>query len=276
MPFPSDSLYPAEAIYPGDDVPIVWDAADERYFTTGTDRGVLYPRGKSAVPWNGIIGVTEAGAGETSVLYRDGHIFYTDVEPGDYSGSLTAYFWPDEFSECLGQPEIAPGFFADYQKPKPFDLSYRSLIGSGTRGDMFGYQIHLVYNAIASVNQRTRKTVTNTPAMDEYNFDLVATPVNVKGYRPTAHFIIDTRGMDPEVLTELETQLYITRTFPNANDVYELIEFGSAVHFVDMGDGRIRVSAASTRFETFPDGHIKIKNVLAVDHEDYYTVSDTL
>lgn len=253
---------------------IEWDKPDERYFSTGTDRGVFYPKGDApAVPWNGIIGVTESGAGDTSVLYRDGQIYYSDVEPGDYAGSLTAFFWPNEFSECLGMPEIAPGFYADYQKPKHFDLSYRSLIGSGARGDMFGYQIHLIYNAIASANQRSRKTMTDTPAMDEFTFDLVATPKRIKGYRPTAHFVIDTRGLTEGQLEALENILYVgTPSIPDGPDavppqlpdptwVYELLKFGDSITFEDLEDGRIRATGSSVNIVKTSYGSVLINNV---------------
>lgn len=258
---------------------MVWDAHDERYYMTGTDRGVLYSEG-AAVPWNGIIGVTESGAGEKSVLYRDGHIYYSDVEPGDYEGSLNCFFWPDEFSKCLGMPEIAPGLYADYQKPRHFSLSYRSLIGSGNSGDMFGYQIHLVYNAIASMATRTRKTMTNTPSLDEFSFEMVATPVRVRGFRPTAHFIIDTRNMDPAVLASLEATMYghdgVPGVMPDPVWLYDLLNFGSAITFVDNLDGTWTASGSSANLIDNGDGTIQILNVNGVDHGDgTYTLSDT-
>lgn len=254
---------------------ISWDDPDDRYFSTGVDRGVLYSE-DGAVPWNGIIGVTEAGGGNTSLLYRDGHIYYSDVEPGDYSGSLTAFFWPAEFDKCLGMPEIAPGFHVDYQKPRHFGLSYRSLIGSGTRGDMFGYQIHVVYTAIASAQSRTRKTRTNSPELDEFSFDLVATPVRVPGYRPTAHFIIDTRGLSEGQITTLEDLLYNHPTLPDPVYIYELLKFGDAIHFVDLLDGRIRVTGSTTNVNLQPDGRVEINNVDGSDSGlGYYNLSDT-
>lgn len=253
---------------------ITWDDPEERYFSTGVDRGVLYTE-EGAVPWNGIIGVTEAGAGATSVLYRDGHVYYSDVEPGDYSGSLTAYFWPAQFDKCLGMPEIAPGFHADYQRPRHFSLSYRSLIGSGGRGDMFGYQIHLVYNAIASAQSRTRKTKSNSPSLDEFSFDLVATPPRIKGYRPTAHFIVDTRNLTPTQVATLEDMLYNQPSLPDPTYVYELLKFGDGIHFEDMGNGRIRVVGSNSNVSS-SGGKVGINNVNhSLDPEGFYNLSDT-
>lgn len=258
---------------------MIWDDPDERYYSTGVDRGVLYSE-DGTVPWNGITGLTESGAGEKSVLYRDGHIFYSSVEPGDFEGSVTAFFWPKEFSKCLGMPEITPGLHIDYQKPRHFGFSYRSLIGSGTTGDMFGYQIHLVYNAIASASMRTRKTKTNSPAMDEFSFDIVATPVRVRGYRPSAHFVIDTRNLDPEVVASLEEILYGSGETPGALPdpewLYDLLKFGSAITFVDNGDGTWTASGSTANLVDNGDGTISIFNVNGVDHGDEtYTLSDT-
>lgn len=264
---------------------IEWDKPDERYFTTGTDHGVLYPKnGKPAVPWNGIIGVTESGAGDTSVLYRDGIIYHTDVEPGDYSGTLSAYFWPDEFNECMGMPEVAPGLIADYQPPQHFDLTYRSLVGSGERGDMFGYQIHLIYNAIASANSRTRKTLTQTPSMDEYGFDLVATPVHVPGLRPTAHFILDSRGMDRDALSGLEYTLYQFGQMPDPSYVYDLLKYSGVMFtYVLRENGSVLISGPGKHYPgqgygmelDSVTGKLSLFNAVAVNNGNgSYTFSD--
>lgn len=258
---------------------IVWDDPNERYYHTGCDRGVLYTE-EGAVPWNGITGTTEAGAGQATVLYRDGHVYYADVEPGDFSGTVTAFFWPDQFSKCIGMPEIAPGLIADNQRPTRFGLSYRSLIGSGTYGDMFGYQIHLVYNALASIGSRTRKTLTNSPEISEFSFEMVAVPVRIKGFRPTAHFIIDTRNLAPERLAEFESVLYgggvEPPRLPTPTEMYDLLAFGDAITFVDHGDGTWTGTGSSTNLIDHGDGTWEIHNVNGTDNGDgTYTLEDT-
>lgn len=187
---------------------LVWDKTDERYYEHGLDRGVLYPSFGNPVPWNGLIGFDESGGGETSMLYRDGVVYLADVDASDFSGKLDALFFPDEFRACLGMPEVAPGMFVDNQKPKRFGFSYRTLVGSGLAGDMFGYQIHLVYNAMASVGSRRRESMGSKSDPLAFSFDIVCTPVKLQGYRPTAHYILDTRSMNPAVLIELEKILY--------------------------------------------------------------------
>lgn len=257
---------------------IEWDAADERYYHTGCDRGVLYC--PDAVPWNGLIGTSESGSGERTMLYRDGHIYYTDVDPGDYEGTVSAFFWPDAFSECLGIPEIAPGLYADNQKPKPFGLSYRTLVGSGLTGDMFGYQIHMIYNATAALGSRSHETLTDQPNLEKFGFDIVATPVKVPGFRPTAHYILDTRGMSSETLASLEDILYgggeDDPRLPNPKELYDLLKFGDSIIFVDHGDGTWTATGSSTNLIDNGDGTWEIHNVNGVDNGDgTYLLSDT-
>lgn len=283
MPTPSVELFPLTTLYPGSDEPpasaIVWHPNDERYYHTGCDRGVLYTE-EGAVAWDGITGVSESGAGGTSVMYRDGVIYYAEVEPGDFEGTVSAFFWPDEFSKALGIPEIAPGLYADNQRPRKFAFTYRSLIGSGNTGDMFGYQIHLVYNAFASIGSRSRKTMTKDPELLEFSFDLTAIPVRLRGFRPTAHFIIDTRGMTAETLAVLEAILYgssgAAARMPTPLELYDLLNFGSSITYVDHGDGTWSASGSSQNIIDNGDGTWQIFGTDGVDNGDgTYELTDT-
>lgn len=257
-----------------------WDAADERYYQHGVDRGVLYPVGSDPVPWNGITGVNESGNGASTLYYIDGQIYLADVDATDFSGSLTAYFFPDAFAECVGFPQVAEGLFADNQKPKRFSLSYRSLIGSGTAGDMFGYQIHLIYNAMASIAQKQRKTLTNTPEPLELSFDIVATPIKIPELRPTAHLVIDTRFLTPEAVAELETMLYgdgvTPGEMPDPVTLFELLSFGETIavtHYT--ATELINFKAKSANVVMTSSTTYQINNVNAVDNGDgTYDISD--
>lgn len=261
---------------------LTWDKIDERFFQTGTDRGVLYPTSGDPVVWNGITGVEESGNGSTSISYIDGKIFLADSDATDYSGKLTAFFFPDEFAVCVGMPQVADGLILDNQKPKRFSLSYRSLIGSGTAGDMFGYQIHLLYNVMASVNPISRKTVNNTPAPDEFSFDLVATPVKLPGYRPTAHYIIDTRRLDPETIAELESILYGSKDgltpgrLPQPIELFDMLSFGPSLAVTSyLADGTYNVKGARSNVYMTGTDTYQIDNINAVDNGDgTYTISD--
>jgi hypothetical protein len=260
---------------------VAWDAADARYYQTGTDRGVLYPSVGNPVAWNGITGIDENSAGESSILYMDGMIYLADVEPGDFTATLTAFFWPDEFDACLGIPEATDGFFVDSQKPKRFSLTYRSLVGSGLEGDMFGYQIHLVYNAVASLGTRSRKTLSDKPTPMEFTFDLVCTPVKLQGFRPSAHYIIDTRSLTPEAIAELEDILYGTATtaprMPTPLELFDLMNFGDAIQVTyNVAAGTITYRGKGSNVVLTSETEYQINNVNATapDANGQYVVSD--
>lgn len=288
MPYPSPLLFPSNLLFPGTSSssgsggPLIeWGKADERYFHHGIDRGVAYVANQPPMPWNGIAGLDEAGGGTHTILYRDGQVILSDVEPGDFEGSLTVYQYPDGLSGHLGIPQVAPGLFADNQRPKPFNLSYRSLVGSGTSGDMFGYQIHLVYNAIATFGVKSRRTLTDTPDMMVFTLDLKCTPIRVGPLRPSAHYIIDTRFLQPNVVLQLESILYgsgeIVGAMPNPNQLYDLMAFGSAIIYTDHGDGTWTAEGSSSNIEEHPDGTWTIRNTNGFDNGDgTFVLNDTL
>jgi hypothetical protein len=260
--------------------PLAWGAVDDRYYQHGIDRGVLYSSVSDPVVWNGLTGMDENNDGSSSLYYIDGRIYLADAEPGDFSGKLSAYFWPEAFAACVGIPEAADGFYVDNQKPKRFDLSYRSLIGSGLAGDMFGYQIHLVYNVMASLGTRSRKTINESPTPLEFTFDLVATPIALPGYRPTAHYIIDTRHLSPETLADLESILYgsveADARMPTPIELYDMLRFGSSITFVDHGDGTWTASGATVNVHMTGPDTWEILNVNGVNNGDgTYSLEDT-
>jgi hypothetical protein len=260
---------------------LTWDKPDERYYEHGLDRGVLYIPGKNPVVWNGLTSFDESEGGSSSVLYRDGHIYLSDVDPGDFRGSMNAFFYPREFAECIGIPEATDGMYIDNQKPKRFSFSYRSLIGSGTRGDKFGYQLHLVHNAVASIGTRNRKTLSNSSDMMEFSFDIVCTPVKMTGFRPTAHYIIDTRYLGASTIKQVEDILYgVVGTpgrLPTPNELYDILHFGSAIIFTLSQDGMTFVASGAydNVHQTSPT-QWEILNVVGTDHGNgTYTLEDT-
>lgn len=265
---------------------INWDAPNERYYEHGLDRGVLYPAPGVAVPWNGLTGLTESGNGSSTMYYIDGQIYLADQDPSDFSGSITAYSYPDEFGACIGQPRVSEGLIVDNQKPTRFGMSYRSLVGSGTDGDMFGYQIHLVYNAMAAIGSRARKSINNTPSPLELSFDLVATPVAIPGLRPTAHLVIDTRYMTPDSISQIENILYglgdVAGALPDPNVLYDMFNFGSDViitvldagiseplELLFRGDGNVTIEGSSDNIRLINGGtEAVISGVTATDNGD--------
>ena len=257
---------------------ITWDAVDTRYFHHGVDRGVLYPNGLDPVAWNGVTGVDESGNGSSSTYYIDGVVYLSDMDATDFSGTLTAYDFPDDFGVCIGMPQIADGLIIDNQKPKRFNLSYRSLVGSGTGGDMFGYQIHLVYNCLASIGVKSRKTLNDSPSPLEFTFGITCTPVKLSGFRPSAHYIIDTRRLDPETIAYLEGILYGATEearLPTPTELYELLSFGDNIVVTNYDDETFNVKGKRANVYMTDAYHFQVDNINAADNGDgTYTITD--
>jgi len=260
---------------------INWDDPDRRYYQHGLDHGVLYIPSLDPIPWNGLISVDEGGEGSSEILYRDGVVYLADAEPGDFIGSITSMMYPDAFGACVGLPKAADGFYIDNQKPKPFHMSYRTLVGSGSRGDMFGYQLHLIYNCMATIGQRQRNTIGSDVQPVQFKFDIVCTPVKLPGYRPTAHYIVDTRFLSSSTIAEIETILYGSADgvtpgrMPTPLELYDILHFGDAMTFTVHTDGTFTVTGSEDNLEDLDGFHFLMRNINAVDNLDgTYTVSD--
>jgi hypothetical protein len=259
---------------------LTWGKPNERYYQHGLDRGVLYIPGRDPIAWNGLTGFDEGSEqGSTTVLYRDGVVYLADSDASDFRGKMSALFFPDAFGACIGFPKVTDGFFVDSQKPKRFGMSYRSLIGSGSAGDMFGYQIHLVYNCMASVSTRSRRTLGEDSAPVVFDFDLVCTPVKLPGYRPSAHYVIDTRGMSASKLAEIETIIYgddeTPGELPDPEVLFDLLNYGDAIVVTVHPDETFTVVASNDNLEALDESHFIMRNINGVDIGDgLYTISD--
>lgn len=210
---------------------IVWDATGERWYEYGLDHGVLYPQDASGayplgVAWNGLTAVTESPSGaEPTDLWAD-NIKYGSIRSAEtFGGTIEAYQYPPEFSECDGSKEIRPGVYIGMQNRRPFGLSYRTMKGNDTAsGGEDGYLLHLVYGATASPSEKSRSTVNDSPEATTMSWEFDTDPVVVPAadgttFKPTAHITIDSTTADPTELAALEKILYgKDPTGPEAND----------------------------------------------------------
>ncbi len=198
-----------------------WHAPGKRLFETGVDRGVLYvPDVNGAyatgVVWNGLTTVTESPSGaESNKQYADNQVYLNLVSAEEFSATVEAFTYPDEFEQFDGSAELDPGVYIGQQARKHFGLSYRSLLGNELEGTEFGYKLHLVYGAIAAPSERARATVNESPEAMGLSWELSTTPVAVgtiagKEYKPTAHMTIDSTKADAAALAQLEAILYGT------------------------------------------------------------------
>lgn len=210
-----------------------WGLPGERIFETGVDHGVLYRKdavsGKfdKGYAWNGLVSVTESPSGaESNKQYADNQVYANLISAEEFSATVEAFMYPDEFEECDGTAEIAPGITIGQQKREPFGLSYRSKVGVDGDADA-GYKIHLIYGAMAAPTEKAHTTVNDSPEAATFSWELSTNPVAVAGFKPTAQLTIDSRKVDAADLAALEALLYGDGTteaaLPTPDEVIALV-----------------------------------------------------
>lgn len=204
---------------------LVWGSIGERYFETGVDRGVLFPTSGDGVAWNGLISVSEAPTGgEPRPYYLDGFKYLNLATSEEFAATLDAFSAPEEFDKCDGTASIHNGLFITQQKRESFGLSYRTRIGNDVDGADHGYKIHLVYNALASPSSRSHTTINDSPSPITFSWGITTAPPAITGFKPSAHFVIDSRKTPKSVLALIEGVLYgSTSTNSRLPDVEELM-----------------------------------------------------
>ncbi|WP_347256074.1 hypothetical protein [Anaerostipes sp. PC18] len=193
---------------------LVWDKTGEKTYETGVSQGVLYPQTSEGtypkgVAWNGLTSVTESPSGaEASPLYADNIKYLNLMSAEEFGATIEAYVYPEEFGECDGSAEIAPGVTIGQQSRKPFGVSYKTTLGNDTEGDKYGYKIHIIYGAMAAPSEKGYGTVNDSPESVIFSWELTTTPVVVDGYDPTATVVVNSTKTDAAKMKALEDILY--------------------------------------------------------------------
>lgn len=195
---------------------ITWDDSGKRFFETGVDHGVLYPRDTTSgnyplgVPWNGLTTVTEKPSGaEASAQYADNIKYLNLFSAEEISGTIEAFTFPDEFAACDGTASPVPGLTIAQQSRQPFGLVYRTLLGNDTKGQDYGYKLHLIYGAQASPSEKAYATVNDSPSPIGFSWDFSTTPISPgSSLKPTALLVVDSTAVESTRLTALEEALF--------------------------------------------------------------------
>lgn len=259
---------------------ITWSNIKDRTYETGLDRGVLYLPDGSAVPWNGLSSVDESIDNEVSPVYFDGMKIAENLVLGNFSASMKALTYPDEFLELEGLVEVNSGFYAGEQRPKQFGLCYRTRVGDATSGEV-GYKLHLLYNVTAVPDTTSYSTQSDSPETVQFGWNISAVPEERSGLRPTAHFVIDSRKVDPWLLDDIESILYgnsvLDAQLLLMTDLLDYVKDWFRIRIIDNGDGTW--TAISKRdFDIELVGDIfTIHEANAIYLDDFtYVISDTL
>lgn len=195
---------------------IVWDEVGSRLYETGVDHGVLYPiqeDGKftKAVAWNGLSAINESPSGaEATAIYADNFKYLNLISAEDFSATIEAYTYPDEFTECDGSATIAKGVVVGQQARKTFGLCYRTMLGNDEKNTDYGYKLHLIYGCTAAPSAKNYSTISDSPSAITFSWEAKTTPIPVAGHKPAATLVIDSTKVSKENMAKLEDALYGT------------------------------------------------------------------
>lgn len=195
---------------------LVWDQTGERLYETGVEQAAIYVMTNSGTygtgaAWNGLTAVTESPSGaEPTALYANDKKYLELMSAEEFGGTIEAYMYPDEFAACNGEVTVAKGVNFTQQTRSPFGLVYKNLIGNDTEGTKHGYKLHLVYGAKVSPSEKANNTINESPEAATMSWEFTTTPVEVEGYDPLAHVVIDSTKVDGDKLKALEEILYGT------------------------------------------------------------------
>lgn len=246
---------------------LIWDEAGKHFFETGISKGVLYGKDGQGFVWNGLTSIEESVDTEVQPVYFDGTKFNDIVTIGDFSATLKAFTYPNEFLEFEGIQEDQDGFFITSQIPSKFGLSYQTRVGNEFQGTNYGYKIHLLYNLTAVPSQKTYATLASEVEPEEFEWTITGIPEDIENYRATAHIIIDSRRIDPWLLEDIEAIIYGDED----NDAYlpplkgfaTFIQKWDRLIITDNGDG------------TWTADSVREGIIIMVDDTTFQIISDT-
>lgn len=204
---------------------ISWDGDSNRVYSAGVDSGVFYPQNSPGVPWNGLISVAEKDGTTIDTSYIDGQKYRNQLKPSNFSGTISAFTYPDEFEPYNGLVGFISG-----QPRDSFGFSYRT-----------NNELHLVYNAMAGVSNDEYSSLGSTASPVAFQWDFTTLPVDIPYGRPSAHLVIMLDYANADAMSDLEAVIYGNDTndpsLPDPSDVLEIFESHTTLRITDNGDG---------------------------------------
>jgi len=206
---------------------LTWDATGSRLYEIGLDRGVLYLTNGTGVVWNGLTSIVEEPAsGESTPLYYDGVKYFDQTTKVDFSGTINAMTYPNDFLQFDGYTSAATGVFFNNQNRNTFSLSYRTIVGNDILSTNYGYKIHILYNLTANPTSITYQTINDTVEPTQFSWMVNSRSNTASGYFPVSHVIIDSKTTTTTGLAAIENKLYgtvsTTATLPTLAELITL------------------------------------------------------
>ena len=151
---------------------LVWGNPLDKRYESGLDKGVLYLPDGTAVPWNGLISISEKFNQDSETVYFDGMKISVIVSSGDFEANLKAASYPKEFDEIQGYAHLRKGVKLRDQMPQFFGMCWRTFKGNEAGGPEAGYKINVAYNLIATPSDRAYETKSDDPSLVEFEWDI--------------------------------------------------------------------------------------------------------
>lgn len=244
---------------------LAWNQVGERIYETGVDHGVLYLPDingdyVNGYAWNGLTTVTESPSGaESTAFYADNIKYLNLVSTEEFSCTIEAVTYPDEFDQCDGIVLPLSGVAFNQQTRKLFGLSYRTQLGNDVDSTEYGYKLHLVYGCLAAPSEKTYETINDSPEAIVFSWEITTTPALCVGYDPVALITIDSTQVEPSNLQALEDLLYGTsNTNPSLPSPQEILDImgspaSGELAIIDYGNGDWAAIDESNLFITMID-----------------------
>lgn len=211
---------------------LIWDAVGEKFYEMGTKMGVLYPMNNegsydNGVAWNGLTAVTESPSGaEETKLYADDIKYASLRSAEEYTYTIEAYTYPEEWEPCDGSAHVAAGVTIGQQKRKAFGFSWVTTKGNDV-SDEVGQKIHVAWNSTASPSEKSYATINDSPDAITFSWECSASPVNVTGHRPSCHMEIDCSKLKEKTVQAIQDKLWgntsAEATLPSPDELIQLI-----------------------------------------------------
>lgn len=195
---------------------LVFDELGKRFYETGVSNAVLFPQADDGtypkgVAWNGITAANESPSGaESNDQYADNMVYLSLTGAEKFEGTIEAFSSPADFDECDGMKEISKGLTVSQQTRKPFGFAYKSILGNDTKGNDYGYKLHIWYGCKAAPSERAHSTVNDSPEPQNPSWSISSTPVAVPGAKPSSVLTFNSTTTPAEKLKKIEDILYGT------------------------------------------------------------------
>lgn len=240
---------------------IEWGQGPPMY-DLGVDRGVLY-LDEGAVPWNGLVEVGENPTGEvTADYYFEGNRLHVTQQTGDFKGLITAYTYPEVFSEYNG--------YSLRDIYRRFAFSYRTQHAGG-------HTIHLVYNVLVNDTARSWSSLSESVNPSLFSWGISTSVTDIPGASPASRLSLEVPE-NSSSFEELENILYGTDTtdprMPDPAELVELYESATLLRIVYNDDGTYTASGPDDMVTLLGDGRFRLSSPsLFLQDEDIFTVS---